>query len=161
MSNGQLARIRETLRLVDKNEGMPTRRELYAQQFDYDLWAIHRKLKAQEVMGGQSLSPFRPDDGNLSSRPRRKMSIRRRGQPRLCRCETACRLVLHQREPCPWLGLLLIQNYHEGQCVGIEVARPIEETSTSYDQSVVLLSTLQANPDARCFWERLGYAVFD
>lgn len=74
---------------------------------------------------------------------------------------TACLLVPHDREPYPWIGLLLIHHDYQGQGLGAEVAGVLEETLIGEGWSEVRLSVLQANPDARRFWERLGYAVFD
>lgn len=35
-------------------------REAYAEEFDYDLWAIHRDLKAQEAASGRKVVSFPP-----------------------------------------------------------------------------------------------------
>ena len=35
-------------------------REAYAEEFDYDLWAIHRDLKAQEEASGRKVVSFPP-----------------------------------------------------------------------------------------------------
>ena len=35
-------------------------REAYAEEFDYDLWAIHGDLKAQEAVNGRKVVSFPP-----------------------------------------------------------------------------------------------------
>jgi RimJ/RimL family protein N-acetyltransferase len=74
---------------------------------------------------------------------------------------TVSLLVPHHREPYPWIGLLLIHGQHHRRGFGTEAATAIEEALAREGWPEIRLGVMQANPGARTFWERLGYAVLD
>jgi RimJ/RimL family protein N-acetyltransferase len=89
----------------------------------------------------------------------RCLGIRRRVTGELV--GTACLLVPHEKEPYPWIGLLLIHGQHQNQGLGAEAARAIDAALAWEGWPEVRLGVLQANPGARRFWERLGYQIID
>jgi len=73
----------------------------------------------------------------------------------------ACLVVPHPDEPHPWIGLLIVAGDRQRQGLGAEAASAIERELGAEGWSEVRLGVLKANPDARRFWERLGYVVVD
>jgi RimJ/RimL family protein N-acetyltransferase len=74
---------------------------------------------------------------------------------------TAALVAPHPDGPYPWIGLLLIDATRQGQGLGTEAATAIEQALAEAGWTEIRLSVMQANPDARRFWERLGYAVYE
>lgn len=74
---------------------------------------------------------------------------------------TACLLVPHPREPVPWIGLLLLRRDQQRRGLGAEATAAIEAALAAEGWGEVHLAVLSSRPEARRFWERQGYAVYD
>ena len=73
---------------------------------------------------------------------------------------TAALVAPHPDGPYPWIGLLLIDGTRQRQGLGTEAATAVEQALAEEGWTEIRLSVMRANPDARRFWERLGYAVY-
>lgn len=74
---------------------------------------------------------------------------------------TSCLLVPHPREPVPWIGLLLLRRDQQRRGLGAEAAAAIEAALAAEGWGEVHLAVLTSRPEARRFWERQGYVVYD
>jgi RimJ/RimL family protein N-acetyltransferase len=74
---------------------------------------------------------------------------------------TAALVAPHPNKPFPWIGLLLIDRAWQGRGLGAEAAHAIEDQLAEAGWTEVYLGVMQANPGARCFWEKEGYVVYE
>jgi RimJ/RimL family protein N-acetyltransferase len=70
---------------------------------------------------------------------------------------TAAIRVPNPKDGLPWIGLLLVEASRQRQGIGREAALAIEHRLADEAWSCVRLFALQANPDAKAFWESLDY----
>ncbi len=71
----------------------------------------------------------------------------------------AAMLLPNPDDELPWIGLLLIDADHQRHGLGSEVGSAIDDFLLGAGWKRVRLNVLTAQPDARRFWEQLGYAV--
>ena len=74
---------------------------------------------------------------------------------------TVAMLVPHPREPCPWIGLLLIDGSRHGEGLGTATAHAVEHLLADEGWTEVRIGVLASNPSALAFWTRRGYAAYD
>lgn len=74
---------------------------------------------------------------------------------------TVSMLVPHPREPCPWIGLLLIDGSRHGEGLGTAAADAVELLLAGEGWAQVRIGVLDTNPSALAFWTRRGYVKYD
>jgi RimJ/RimL family protein N-acetyltransferase len=112
------------------------------QKRSYELWEVDRFLLQETIRENSHC-----------------LAIRLRETGKLV--GTAALVSPHPEVPSPWIGLLIIDGEQQGHGLGTEAARALEEHLTAEGWTDIRLTVLQALPEARCFWERLGYVVYE
>ncbi len=85
------------------------------------------------------------------------LAIRQRDSGKLIEC--AAVLTPNPDDQVPWIGLLILDARHQRRGLGSEAVEALERSLADDGWSNLRLNALTALPDARRFWERLGYAV--